>query len=113
MMIRYLQDPQQAEFHAPLRQALRDMGRPVLNPLLAATYMKDPGTLTTIATTLADLGYDIAVPYLLRISHDEARPPPLKQAADRSRTRLGANPQASTSDAFYNLAERFYYGNAS
>src|SRR6185295_13577022 len=41
VMLNYLKDPSKRELQVPIRNALRDMGVKALNPLLAATEMKD------------------------------------------------------------------------
>src|SRR5687768_16046804 len=48
VMIRYLTDPQKAQFHADIRRAMRDLGVDMLNPLWAATEMEDPQVLASL-----------------------------------------------------------------
>jgi hypothetical protein len=113
-MIAYLRDPAQAEYHAAIRRALRDMGRPVLNPLLAATKMSDAATLVAVVDVLGDLGYDASVPYLARLAQT-SNDAGVKQAAARALSRMGAGDGSNIdiAESFYELAEKLYYDNAS
>lgn len=108
LMVRYLQSTDQAQFHGALRRALTDMGKHALSPLLAATEMKDQVTLTTIATILGELGYEPAVPYLLKLASSPEVGSSVRTAAASALGRLGASNMAP-SDAFLQLGERFYY----
>jgi hypothetical protein len=113
-MIAYLRDPSRAEHHAAIRRALRDLGRPALNPLLAATKMSDAGTLMAVIDVLGDLGYDAAVPYLARLAQTSGDAG-VKQAAARALGRMGAGDGSNINiaESFYELAEKLYYDNAS
>jgi hypothetical protein len=111
-MIDYLKDPSKVQYRDAVRQALVALGRPVLNPLLASTDMKDPATLVTVISILRDIGYDAADPYLARLSQDKDQPTEVHAAADDALRTLNAPAGASPADLFYNLAEKFYYGNS-
>jgi hypothetical protein len=54
-MVQYLRDSTKTQYHAAIRRALRDLGRYSLNPLVAATDMKDADVLAMVCTTLGDL----------------------------------------------------------
>ncbi len=114
IMIADLMDPAKANVQPAVRRGLRDLGLPAVNPLLAATEMKDEQTLMTVVTVLGDLGYDAAVPYLDRLARSEATPADVRQAANDAMRRLRvADPDSlSPTDQFYDLAEKFYYDNA-
>jgi hypothetical protein len=114
MMIDYLRNPANNQYHAAIRRALRDMGLQAVNPLLAATEMKDEQTLMTVVTALGDIGYDVAVPYLARLIQLDSVPASVKATADDSLHRMGIiDPSTlSATDLFYDLGERFYYDNA-
>lgn len=113
-MVKYLQDPAQSEHHPSIRRALRDLGRIALNPLVAATEMDDHTTLATIVTVLGDLGYDLAVPYLVRVVQSKSIPMVTRNAAFSAAQRLRmADPQnANVAELFYQLGEKFYYEQA-
>lgn len=114
IMIDYLRDPGKRQFHSPIRRALRDLGLAAINPLLAATEMKDEETLMTIVAALGDNGYDVSVPYLARLAQMNEVPASVKAVANEAMKRLRVQDpaQLSATDLFYDLAERFYYDNA-
>jgi hypothetical protein len=118
-MVDYLRDSSKTQFHPAIRRALVDLGRLSLNPLFAATEMKDADTLTTIVTVLGDLGYRDSVPYLARLVASADSAGPVKSAASDAITRIkqagadnAVDPNASPGDLFYGLGERFYYDQA-
>ncbi|MCC6239953.1 MAG: HEAT repeat domain-containing protein [Phycisphaerales bacterium] len=113
-MITYLRDPAKEQYHPAIRRALHDLGRITLNPLLAATQMKNSDTLVAVVEVLGDLGYDAAVPYLARLVQTNENSS-VKEAASRALTRMGAGngQDIDLAEAFYQLAEKLYYNNAS
>lgn len=112
-MIDYLRDPSKGQHHAAIRRALRDLGRLSVMPLVSATQMQDPTTLTTVVTLLGEVGYDAALPYLARLAQSEQTPGTVKTAAAAAMQRLGGDPQnQAAADLYYQLAEKFYYDRA-
>ena len=114
VMIAYLRDTSKAEFHAPIRQALRDLGVRVLNPLLAATELKDPAVVPWIVSALGELGgkgYSESIPYLVRLAKDKDQPESVRAAAAAALAKMGTPNLAdqNTAALFYNLAESLYY----
>jgi hypothetical protein len=114
-MIDTLRNPSQVEHHPAVRRALRDMGRYALNPLVAATEMRDWDTLVTVCNVLGDLGYDAAAPYLARLTTAEGVPSEVRASAADALNRLGVRTSrgAGAADLFYDLAEKLYYDRAS
>jgi hypothetical protein len=114
IMIDDLMDGTKATYHAPIRRALRDLGLSAVNPLLAATEMKNESTLMTVIDTLGDLGYDVAVPYLAKLQQDPSQPQDVKAALGDAMRRLRISDPSSLNPAqeFYDLAEKFYYDNS-
>lgn len=116
-MLGYLRDPAKAQYHPAIRRALRDLGKYSLNPLVAATEMKDWDTLTAVAAILGDLGYDAAAPYLARLTTLAETPTSVKAAASDALQKLGgarlADRGPGAADMFYDLAEKQYYGRSS
>ncbi|MEM8874991.1 MAG: HEAT repeat domain-containing protein [Planctomycetota bacterium] len=110
LMLQYLGDPDRSEFHNPIRRALRDMGRLVLNPLVAATQTDDANLLTDVVSALGDIGYGDAAPYLKAVAESDAAPS-AKEAANEALAELGVS--GSAGDLFYQLAERLYYDRSS
>jgi hypothetical protein len=115
VMLNYLRDPSKRELQVPIRNALKDMGVKALNPLLAATEMKDPVVLPWVISALGDLGYDNAVPYLVKILKSNDSPEAIKEASRSSLLRLNITNAANLDPAqlFFDLAEKFYYEKAS
>lgn len=112
-LIDYLRDPTKTAMHASIRRALHDLGSYALNPLVAATEMTDGGTLAAVATSLGDIGYDVAVPYLARIAASKDAPPPARNAAaDAIRRITGNSSPVNVAESFYQLADKFYYDTA-
>ena len=116
IMLDYLasKDAAKDRFKDPIRRALIDMGRSILNPLLAATETKDDELKLQLINVLARIGYDVSVPYLAKIAQDKTHPG-LAEAAAGALRRMGANSAATSNlaDQFYHLAEKFYYNNTS
>jgi HEAT repeat protein len=114
MMIDYLRDPSKTQYHGSIRRALRGLGLSAVNPLLAATEMRDEQTLITIVSALGDIGYDVAVPYLARLIQLDSVPASVKAAASDALHKLRVDDvsKLNASDLFYDLGDRFYYDNA-
>jgi hypothetical protein len=110
LMVSYLQNPSHASLHGPIRRALRDLGRAVINPLVAATEMKDANTLLTLIDILSEIGYDVPAPYLARLAQGSDVTLSVQSAARAALGRLGAPQDIKAADAFFDLAERVYYG---
>jgi outer membrane biosynthesis protein TonB len=114
ILIDYLRDPAKAEFHDAVRNALRDLGRPALNPLVAVVETKNQNLLLPVVTTLGELGYGAALPYLMRVATAPDLTNEARVAASQAMVRMGSpDPrQLNPSELFYELAEKFYYDNA-
>jgi hypothetical protein len=115
VLIDILRNPDDRELNATARRALRDLGRSSLNPLMAATEMKDYDTLVDVISALGDLGYDPAIPYLSRIMTSQDEPDAIRVAARNALRHLGAADTATRDPAeeFFELGEKFYYGHSS
>lgn len=110
IMIDYLRNPSKAQYHSVLRDALRDLGRPALNPLVAVTESKNPDLLIPVCGVLGELGYSAAVPYLAKVAADQNIPPAARAAASSALARMNAG--GAPAQLFYDLGEKFYYDNA-
>jgi hypothetical protein len=112
ILIDILRDTGQSQYHVTCRRILRDLGRRALNPLLAATEMKDFDTLVDVVSALGDIGYDASIPYLARLASARNVPDAIRVAARKSLHHIGADQGAAMrpSDLFFNLAEKCYYG---
>lgn len=113
IMIDYLRDPGKQKYHDAIRNALRDLGRLALNPLVAATETRNQDLLIPVITALGDIGYSAALPYLDRLAVSQEHTAAARQAAAQAIARMGVNPQQlNPSELFYELGEKFYYDNA-
>ena len=112
VLIDILRDPAQNQYHVTCRRILRNLGRKALNPLLAATEMKDFDTLIDIVSALGDIGYDASVPYLARLAAASDVPDGIRVAARKALIHIGVGSNAvlSPAELFFNLAEKCYYG---
>lgn len=106
-MIEYLRSPEKAEFHNGIRRALRDLGRPAVNPLTAATEMKDWDTLLVVVGALGDLGYEDAAPFLARLVESSESPATVREASKQAMAKLNAT--GAPAELFLNLGEKLYY----
>ena len=110
-MLDMLRKPGNDTLRAPIRRALRDLGRLSLNPLVAATQANDTNLQITVADVLGELGYDAAVPYLAWLATNENAQ--VKAAATTALARLNAGADVNPAQRFYQLAEQLYYDTSS
>jgi hypothetical protein len=110
IMIDYLRDPAKAQYAGSIRRALHDMGRLALNPLCAATEMKDADTLITVLGVLGDSGYDAVIPFVARVAAAADTAPATREAANQALARLGSTANPNVADLFFQLAEKIYNG---
>ncbi|MBV8780893.1 MAG: hypothetical protein JO353_05790 [Phycisphaerae bacterium] len=114
-MVDDLRDHSKLQMQGTIRRALVDLGREALNPLVAATEMKDYDTLPIVLTVLGDLGYRDAIPYLARVATSDNLPPTVKSAARDAINRIQSNgagegyADGSPGDLFYELGAHIYY----
>jgi hypothetical protein len=112
-MIVHLRNPQEQELHGPIRRAMIDLGRSALSPLCTATESKDPTVLVPVITVLGEIGYDIAVPYLVRAATEPGAENQVRAAADRALERLHHDARGdNVADLFTDLSEKYYYDTA-
>lgn len=106
--------PEDMQMHDVVERALIDLGREALNPLLVATEMPPQNAaLTTISHILGQIGYPIAAPYLLALSHNPQALKTVRDAANSALHDLNVDPNSNPGDLFYGWADKFYYGTAS
>lgn len=115
MMVDYLRDPDKTSYQPHVIRALRDMGRISLSPLLAATEMKDPATLTLIERVLGDIGYEASIPYLVKLANDPNGDAGVRDAAVKALAKMGVSDPSKLNAAqlFYELGDKLYYNTAS
>jgi hypothetical protein len=112
VIIDMLRDTSQNQYHNVCRRILRDLGRKALNPLFAATEMKDYDTLLDVVSALGDIGYEAALPYLARLAASHEVPEGIHNAALQAMWHIGLdrNGTVRASDLFFDLAQKCYYG---
>ena len=116
LMIDYLRDRTKKELQPAVRRALVELGRSVLNPLVACTEIKqDQETLITIISILGQIGYNDEIPYLVGLANGKDTPPAVKAAATKALEHMGtaALDKLDAAKLFYELSEKFYYANSS
>lgn len=111
-LIDVLRDPAKQEMHGAARRAIVELGRLGLNPLVAATEMDDANALPEVIQLIGQLGYDSAIPYLVRLTEKAETPASTKEAANKALAQLGYT-GGKAGDLFYDLAQKFYYGRSS
>src|SRR5260370_34138902 len=76
---------------------------------------QDQQTLITLISILQSIGYNDEVPYLARLANGKNTAPAIRAAATAALAHMGAGDPKSLDPAalFYELAEKFYYGNSS
>ena len=108
LLLDYLRDSSKSQYHDAVRRAMKDLGRVALNPLVAATEMKDVDTLSIVINLLGELGYSDVVPYVMRIQQTTTSDA-LKDVAGQTLAKLGAS-GTSADASFLDLANKVYYG---
>ncbi len=107
MLLATLADPDQGALHGAVRRAVRDLGLPLVNPLLAATSMDNEPLLAQVILLLADLGYPVAVPYILELQ--ETNPgQQVQQASTRALKQLGYTGGSNAATEYRAVAEQFW-----
>jgi hypothetical protein len=113
IMLSDLRDPTMADLHGDILDALGELGREVLNPLVAATMMSnDPTTLIAVSQVIGNIHNPEAAPYLLRVMQDPNTSESVKVSLAVSLAQLGVDPRTPAGDAFFDLAQRYYYNTA-
>ena len=110
-MVQYLLDPDRREFHASIRQAMVRLGLPILNPLLASLEMRDAQVKSSLIRVIGEIGYAVAVPYLLeqvQASPDQQ----VRQTAQQSLQQLGFTGNGDAAQQYLDLSRKFYYNQA-
>jgi tetratricopeptide (TPR) repeat protein len=115
-LLQYMRDPEQGHLRQAILRCLPQIDRPGLNPLVYALRVEHPLLRQYLVETLGQIGYAQAVPYLLQLRADEGLMPEVASAIDLALARLeqrGANVAQSAAEAFYELAQGYYEGQAS
>lgn len=113
-MVDYLQNPAKKAQHASIEEAIRQMGRLALNPLISALDMKDMNTLPIIVRLIGEIGFTDSVPFLLKLHSSPQTPDAAKAEIEKALAKLnvGDPKNLSAAQLFYDLAEKLYYDSA-
>jgi len=116
-LVAWLVDPGKSRLYPFIERALPQIGRPAVNPLVAALRVREDSVRETLMDALAELGYPQALPYLKRIAEDSTASASVRETANRAVARiLRANPgvpDLSAAAGFLALAEDYYKDSAS
>jgi hypothetical protein len=108
ILLDYLNDPTEAALHPRIRQAIVELGLPLVNPLLAATETDDPNLKAEVIRALGELGYPEAIPYILEQVQKEGSQGQVGRAADIALRQLGYTGGSTAGTEYYELAQKFW-----
>ena len=107
-LLEALQDPQRRELQPAVIQVLPTIGRGGLNPLVQSLSGSDPVSKQVVISTLAQIGYKQAIPYLAKLAAEETTPGDVKAAANQAMSQLGGASNRDVSALFYELGDAYY-----
>jgi hypothetical protein len=108
-MAQVIQDPSTGPSLSDMIQALPQIGRPAIRPLVAALQTDNARLSAEIIRALGEIGYPQSLPHLKYVA-EKATVADLRDLALASIRKI--DPQAANTPAaalFYQLAERYYY----
>jgi HEAT repeat protein len=112
LLIKVLLNPHQQALRVRIVNALPQIGKPAVNPLVMALNMQDNNIRQDLIRALGDIGYPQAIPYLQKARSDPKAHPATKEASSaaigRIEAQVGRGFPGSTEDLFFELAERYY-----
>jgi hypothetical protein len=111
-LILTLRDREKSDLVQPIVRMLPQIGRPALNPLVAALRMDDQATKRFLIQALGRIGYVQAVPYLQRLRDATETSPEVRVAVEAALAELASRGAAMTSEnaarSFLELADQYY-----
>lgn len=111
-MVQALLDPGHASLRPRLVNALGQMQRPAVGPLVQALNMGSNEARLHVIEALGRIGYPQAVPYLMKLAESDKAPSPTREAArtaiERIAAKSGRAMGGSATEQFFALGERFY-----
>jgi len=112
-MLGTVADPGQEQLRPFVLQALPQLGRSAVNPLLAALGVEDEPTLHCVIDALGKIGYQQALPYLQRLATDDKVGASVRESAAAAIAGIEADDPAAkekpATELFHDLAEHYYY----
>lgn len=108
-MAQAIQDPSASPKLSDLVEALPQIGRPAIRPLMAALQTDNAQVKAEIVRALGVIGYPQSLPHLKYVA-EKAQAPELRELALASIRKVDSQAVNTPSAAlFYQLAERYYY----
>ena len=105
-------NPAQRALWPRIISAMPKIGKPAVNPLVAALAVDNHDVRQNLIRTLGDIGYPFAVPYLRKVIGDGAAFAETKSAATAAIAKIesliGRDVPGSAEELFYQLADRYY-----
>lgn len=112
LLVKTLLDPGQRALWPRIISAMPKIGKPAVNPLVAALDVGNHDVRQNLIRSLGEIGYPLAVPHLRKIIGDNAAFAETKTAAAAAVARIesliGRNVPGSAEELFFQFAERFY-----
>jgi hypothetical protein len=108
-MAQVIQDPATGPRLSDMIEALPEIGRPAIRPLVTALQTENPQVNAEVIRALGAIGYPQSLPYLKYMA-EKSPSADLKELALASIRKI--DPQAANTSAaalFFQLAERYYY----
>ncbi|MBL1218506.1 MAG: hypothetical protein D8M59_13570 [Planctomycetes bacterium] len=87
---------------------LTSIGRQSVTPLCTALPNLDSVTQETVCKILSDIGYSHAMPSLLELALNERKDQQVRDAAMSAYSKLGGTPNATTTELWLALGERYW-----
>ena len=114
--LEYLQNNAKSEVHPAIIRVMSEIGRPLLNPLIAALQVTDPALKVEIITVIGHIGYPQPLPALRAIQVDEKTPAEVKLAVDNAIAMIDRTGQAENmapTDLYLRGGQNYYDRKAS
>ena len=112
LLVKALLDPGQSALWPRIISAMPKIGKPAVNPLVAALAVDNHDVRQNLIRALGEIGYPFAVPYLRKVIGDGTAFAETKTAAAAAIARIesliGRDVPGSAEELFYQFAERFY-----
>jgi HEAT repeat protein len=112
LLLKTMLDPGQSALWPRIISAMPKIGKPAVNPLVAALAVDNHDVRQNLIHSLGEIGYPHAVPYLRKVIGDAKAFAETKSAAAAAIARIesliGRNVSGSAEELFYHLAERYY-----
>ncbi len=111
-LIKMLLNPHEQGLRVRILNALPQIGKGAVNPLVLALNMNDENIRQDVIRALGKIGYPQAIPYLRKVESDPKAHPATKDDAKTAvasiENTVGRSFPGATEDLFFELAERYF-----